>query len=70
MPMKMSSPVSRSEAIAQSIHRHSAPAIGRYQIIISDPNTEPSDEFVDLLYGVGLVKAQEFFRTRQHRNHP
>jgi hypothetical protein len=61
MPMKMSSPVSRSEAIAQSIHRHSAPAIGRYQIIISDPNTEPSDEFVDLLYGVGLVKAQEFF---------
>ena len=23
--------------------------------------TEPSDEFADLLYGVGLVKAQEFF---------
>jgi hypothetical protein len=30
--------------------------------------TVASDEFVDLLYGVGLVKAQEFFRTRQHRD--
>ena len=35
--------------------------MGRHQIIIRDLNTEPSDEFVHLLYGVGLVKAQEFF---------
>ena len=30
--------------------------------------TEPSDGFVDLLNGVGLEKAQEFFRTRKLRD--
>ena len=57
--MTMSSPVSRSEAIAQSIHRHSAPAIGRramgrHQIIIRDPNREPSIELAYLRWLVGL----------------
>ena len=42
--------------------------MGRHQIIIRDLNREPSDGFVDLLYGVGLEKAQVFFRTRKLRD--
>ena len=42
------------EGITQSIHRRGAPAIGRHQIIISDPNREPSIELAYLRWLVGL----------------